>query len=158
MGARLQSTIIKSIGITFDRISMWTDSTIVLRWLSMSPHSLKVLVQNRIAEINDLMSSKGLWCHVGGKSNPADLSSHGTSLADSLVQICGGIRTRFFYWNQQPTGINKGMFHLVITCPNLNRIQFVSYPTNIINTIVCEDVCMFVTFSRKKLLNVSWWN
>lgn len=82
IGARLQSKIIKSMHINFDRIIMWTDSTIVLGWLRMSPHSLKVFVQNRIVEINDLMAGKGIWCHVDGKSNPADLLSRGTSLAE----------------------------------------------------------------------------
>lgn len=58
---------------------MWSDSTIVLGWLRMSPSLLKTFVQNRVVEINELTGDLQ-WLHVSGKPNPADLLSRGLAL------------------------------------------------------------------------------
>lgn len=42
----------------------------------MSPHLLKVFVQNRVTEINEL-TGDSLWLHIDSKNNPADLVSRG---------------------------------------------------------------------------------
>ncbi|KAH9639003.1 hypothetical protein HF086_005783 [Spodoptera exigua] len=69
------------------------DSTIVLGWLRMSPHSLKTFVQNRVVEINEL-TSNAIWSHVGTKKNPADLVSRGVS-SDTLSECS-------LWWNGPP--------------------------------------------------------
>lgn len=54
-------------------IVLWTDSTIVLGWITGSLQ-LKTFVANRIAQIHDL-SKPEQWRHVPTSDNPADLIS-----------------------------------------------------------------------------------
>ncbi|XP_070141628.1 uncharacterized protein [Drosophila kikkawai] len=56
--------------------SCWTDSEIVLHWLSASPRNWNTYVCNRTAEIlNDFPRS--CWNHVRTEDNPADCASRG---------------------------------------------------------------------------------
>lgn len=79
LGARLYAKLKESLRSQFDTVVFWTDSTIVLGWLRMSPNLLKTYVQNRVAEIHDLTKGE-LWRHVRGRDNPADLISRGVQL------------------------------------------------------------------------------
>jgi hypothetical protein len=54
----------------------WTDSTIVLSWLSGEPTQWKVFVANRVSEIQSQTDSDR-WYHVKGEENPADIISLG---------------------------------------------------------------------------------
>jgi hypothetical protein len=54
----------------------WTDSTIVLSWLSGEPTQWKVFVANRVSEIQSQTDSDR-WYHVKGEENPADIRSRG---------------------------------------------------------------------------------
>ena len=54
----------------------WTDSTIVLNWLSGNPRRFKTYVGNRVSCIVDLVAP-GRWGHVNGLQNPADCASRG---------------------------------------------------------------------------------
>lgn len=83
VGARLYKKIVDSLRWQFSNIYFWTDSTIVIGWLHMSPHLLKPFIQNRVTEINELTGDSD-WLHVGTKDNPADLLSRGLQL-DSLI-------------------------------------------------------------------------
>ena len=54
----------------------WTDSTIVLNWLSGSPRRFKTYVGNRVSSIiEDIPPDR--WHHVNGIENPADCASRG---------------------------------------------------------------------------------
>jgi hypothetical protein len=55
---------------------LWTDSTIVLSWLTGNPHRLKTYVANRVTEILDVAPSDR-WNHVRTEDNPADCASRG---------------------------------------------------------------------------------
>lgn len=79
LGARLYRKIISSLRMTFTKVVFWTDSTIVMGWIRMSPHSLKTFVQNRVSQINEL-TGDAIWLHVNGKDNPADIVSRGLPL------------------------------------------------------------------------------
>lgn len=54
----------------------WTDSTIVLNWLSGNSRRFKIYVGNRISHIVDLIPPSR-WSHVKGIENPADCASRG---------------------------------------------------------------------------------
>lgn len=82
LGATLYDKIIKSLRLQFDKVYFWTDSSIVLSWLKMSPHTLKTFVQNRVVQINELTGDR-IWQHIRGTDNPADLLTRGVNL-DSL--------------------------------------------------------------------------
>ncbi|XP_063378248.1 uncharacterized protein LOC134665279 isoform X1 [Cydia fagiglandana] len=83
LAARLYAKVIKSLKVKFDSVYFWCDSTIVLGWVRMSPHTLKTFVQNRVSEINELTGS-AQWLHVSSKNNAADLVSRGLEL-DALI-------------------------------------------------------------------------
>ncbi|XP_058839416.1 uncharacterized protein LOC131694916 [Topomyia yanbarensis] len=63
----------------------WTDSMIVKHWLESSPSRWQVFVANRVSEIQHL-TKDGVWGHVAGIENPADLISRGMSPAQLQYQ------------------------------------------------------------------------
>ncbi|XP_040175623.1 uncharacterized protein LOC120908545 [Anopheles arabiensis] len=60
----------------------WSDSTIVLHWLSATPSRWKTFITNRVSEIQHITHGKE-WRHVPGTDNPADIISRGMD-ADQL--------------------------------------------------------------------------
>ncbi len=83
IGARLANFIQQSLEKRFQnlRVVMWTDSQIVLHWLS-SQKPLKQFIHNRVKEINSLYPST-TWHYCPTSDNPADLLTRGVS-ADQL--------------------------------------------------------------------------
>ncbi|KAK9731009.1 hypothetical protein QE152_g14059 [Popillia japonica] len=57
----------------------WSDSTIVISWLQMSPNNLKTFVANRVSNIQNITDVQR-WRHVLSKDNPADIISRGLSV------------------------------------------------------------------------------
>ncbi|GFV76204.1 uncharacterized protein TNCV_4672931 [Trichonephila clavipes] len=79
-GAHLLSKLFKSVlrtlkYYTFD-VFAWTDSKIVLSWLSGHPRQWKTFVANRTSEIIEVLPTKH-WRHVPSKENPVDIASRG---------------------------------------------------------------------------------
>lgn len=62
--------------LAVQELFLFTDSTIVLAWLGMSPHLLQTFVANRVAFILT-HSDPARWFHVSSRDNPADLASRG---------------------------------------------------------------------------------
>lgn len=58
----------------------WTDSTIVMYWLSSLPSRWQMFVANRVSEIQHLTKGSP-WSHVAGEENPADIISRGMTPA-----------------------------------------------------------------------------
>ncbi|XP_055623360.1 uncharacterized protein LOC129766789 [Toxorhynchites rutilus septentrionalis] len=54
----------------------WSDSSITLHWLQNPPSHYNTFVTNRVAEVQRLTEG-GIWSHVAGLENPADLISRG---------------------------------------------------------------------------------
>ncbi|XP_062701379.1 uncharacterized protein LOC134285171 [Aedes albopictus] len=63
----------------------WTDSMIVKCWLASLPSRWQIFVANRVSEIQHL-TKDGVWNHVPGTENPADLISRGMSPAHLQYQ------------------------------------------------------------------------
>ncbi|XP_055591231.1 uncharacterized protein LOC129743272 [Uranotaenia lowii] len=61
----------------------WTDSTIVKCWLSSPPSRWQMFVANRVSEIQHL-TKDGVWNHVVGMENPADVLSRGATPEELL--------------------------------------------------------------------------
>lgn len=72
--SRLKNEILTDLVI--DKYYYWTDSLITLCWLSAEPHNWNVFVSHRVAKIQEETCS-GIWRHVPGELNPADLISRG---------------------------------------------------------------------------------
>jgi hypothetical protein len=72
------------IKIKADTVHYWTDSTIVLAWLTGSPGSFKTFVANRVSEILNLSNIQN-WKHVNSADNPADIISRGVYPSELLI-------------------------------------------------------------------------
>ncbi|KAK9729576.1 hypothetical protein QE152_g15860 [Popillia japonica] len=64
--------------LPINKITYWTDSTIVLSWIRCSSKTWKTFVANRISEIHELTNASD-WNHVGTAENPADILSRGST-------------------------------------------------------------------------------
>ena len=74
--AKLLNHITRILEILMIDLYAWTDSTIVLSWLTGSPCRFKTFVGNRVSQIVDLLPPDR-WRHVIGIENPADCASRG---------------------------------------------------------------------------------
>ncbi|XP_065356304.1 uncharacterized protein LOC135950702 [Calliphora vicina] len=81
--ANLINYVKNSINFSNSEIYLWTDSAIVLGWLSKPPSSWETYVANRTARIHELMADV-TWRHVPTHDNPADLGTRGCK-AQNLV-------------------------------------------------------------------------
>lgn len=79
-GALLLTRLINKIKISLQesdiRIFAWTDSSIVLHWLSAPPKKWSVFIGNRTSEILTSIPAK-FWNHVRSASNPAEVATCG---------------------------------------------------------------------------------
>lgn len=81
----------------------WTDSSIVLSWLTSPHESFKVYVSNRLHQVVSLLP-ECTWSHVRSENNPADCASRGVmpSKLSSLYLYWHGpefIRDDSIHWN-----------------------------------------------------------
>ncbi|XP_058839748.1 uncharacterized protein LOC131695296 [Topomyia yanbarensis] len=67
------------------RAYFWTDSTIVLYWLSSLPSRWQMFIANRVSEIQHITKGSS-WNHVSGVENPADIISRGMTPAQLQYQ------------------------------------------------------------------------
>ena len=79
-GAQLLTKLLchvkKTLNVPVTSEFAWTDSTIVLSWLTGNPRRFKTYVGNRISFIVDQLPPDR-WKHVPGIQNPADCASRG---------------------------------------------------------------------------------
>ncbi|XP_046810015.1 uncharacterized protein LOC124420599 [Lucilia cuprina] len=79
-GAVLLANLVKYVqtylNFSDTEVFLWTDSSIVLSWLSKTPSSWETYVANRIAQIHRLVP-KANWRLVPTHHNPADLGTRG---------------------------------------------------------------------------------
>ncbi|XP_059222185.1 uncharacterized protein LOC131996637 [Stomoxys calcitrans] len=75
--------IIPQLNVDSYSIYCWTDSTIVLSWLSKPPCYWATFVANRVSKIVEVISPSN-WSHVTSECNPADLASRGVYPRDLL--------------------------------------------------------------------------
>ena len=80
------------------QIILWSDSQIVLSWISPSKHLRQQFIQHRVQLIRD-MTSQSTWKYCPTTSNPADLITGGM---DAKAFIC-----RQQHWNQGPSWLMK---------------------------------------------------
>lgn len=82
--ALILSKLIKYVQATLkldaQSVTLWTDSTTTLWWITTHPSTWKDFVRNRVASIQQL-TPRCSWRYVPGTSNPADCASRGISLA-----------------------------------------------------------------------------
>ncbi|XP_055855988.1 uncharacterized protein LOC129919162 [Episyrphus balteatus] len=77
--AKLWVKIQKIVDSNYSKAYFWTDSTIVLHWISTHSSKLNTFVGNRVAEIQDT-TKEVVWRHVPTHENPADVVSRGCTV------------------------------------------------------------------------------
>ncbi|XP_037806221.1 uncharacterized protein LOC119600196 [Lucilia sericata] len=90
-GAVLLSKLVKYVTESFRLpncdIFLWTDSSIVMGWLSKPSHTWETYVANRSAQIHSALPH-ATWGHVRTHDNPADLGTRGckaNELANNIL-------------------------------------------------------------------------
>ncbi|UYV66797.1 hypothetical protein LAZ67_4002878, partial [Cordylochernes scorpioides] len=76
MLAQLQSQTTQALPFNIDEQFYWTDSKIVLAWITSESKKWQIFVANRVANIQDLTAAHS-WQYISGKQNPADLATRG---------------------------------------------------------------------------------
>ncbi|UYV77268.1 hypothetical protein LAZ67_15000295, partial [Cordylochernes scorpioides] len=76
MLAQLQSQTTQALPFKIDEQFYWTDSKIVLAWITSESKKWQIFVANRVAKIQDLTAAHS-WQYISGKQNPADLATRG---------------------------------------------------------------------------------
>ncbi|XP_075210468.1 uncharacterized protein LOC142317804 [Lycorma delicatula] len=76
--ARLLKFVNPALCLTINKTYLWTDSTVVLSWISALPTKWKTFVANHVSEIQDLTEGC-VWGHVSTDENPADVLSRGNN-------------------------------------------------------------------------------
>ncbi len=81
IASRLAKTIVDEFKIKPSRVTLWTDSQVVLHWINSDSITYKQFVGVRVAEIQSLWSSIN-WRYVPTGQNPADDLSRGIRVED----------------------------------------------------------------------------
>ncbi|XP_069366373.1 uncharacterized protein [Paralichthys olivaceus] len=84
-GAQLAHLLSAELTIPQQSVTLWTDSTTVLSWLTSDSCRYKVFVGTRIAEIQTLTDTRS-WRYVDSKNNPADDVTRGKTLLELSQQ------------------------------------------------------------------------
>ncbi|UYV69062.1 hypothetical protein LAZ67_6002216 [Cordylochernes scorpioides] len=82
--AQLTRLVCTAMSLNINKVTLWSDSTIVLSWLASEHNRWKPYVSNRVKDIQELVPCR--WMHVKGEDNPAVLASRGISL-DQLLDL-----------------------------------------------------------------------
>ncbi|XP_024890294.1 uncharacterized protein LOC112466438 [Temnothorax curvispinosus] len=91
--AQLIDKVKASFSISNANITLWSDSTISLNWISSPSRKWLPFVANRVGEIQRLTEPRQ-WRHVASSDNPADVLSRGM-LPNELTQS-------HMWWNGPP--------------------------------------------------------
>ena len=82
--ANLVNYVISALNLEKSKIILWTDSSIVLGWLSKPPHTWETYVANRTSQVHNLVP-EATWRHVPTHDNPADLGTRGCRPQDLVT-------------------------------------------------------------------------
>ena len=72
---------------------LWSDSPVILAWISSSPHRWQQFVSHRIAEIQNLVPD-AYWNYIPGEQNPW-VESEENLLMNFVVPKVGGMDQTF---------------------------------------------------------------
>lgn len=112
--ANIVNYVNNSLNFNKTKTYLWTDSSIVLGWLSKPPSSWETYVANRIAQIHRSVPNAS-WRHVSTHDNPADLGTRGCRSQDLANNTL---------WWQGPSWLTKPSSEW----PNRNPLKTINKP------------------------------
>lgn len=80
---KVVDTVLEQMRLHDAPVYCWSDSTVVLNWISQHPSRWKTFVANRTSEIQTRLP-QAVWRHVMTDENPADCASRGISPSELL--------------------------------------------------------------------------
>lgn len=141
IAAKLAEVVLNEFENRISHCYFWTDSQIVLLWLTKASSQLKTFVANRVAAIQHKTIEKGFgWKWVAGENNPADLASRGIQASN--------LATNSLWWN--------GPDWLKLTESNWPKC--VPPPENSNGEISAEFKIVSHIMLKKPLLKGPWFN
>ncbi|XP_074649031.1 uncharacterized protein LOC141904344 [Tubulanus polymorphus] len=152
LAVRLAKNLKTELTFAADDTVYWSDSLIVLGYITNESRRFHVFIANRIAEIRD-ESKPDQWHHIPGCMNPADVCSRGSS-ASELVANDEWLNGPSFLlsqpedWPQREEEFPK----LQDEDPEVRRQM---YHINVVGTEVLPDPARFSSWVRYKRV-VSW--
>ncbi|XP_075150364.1 uncharacterized protein LOC142224476 [Haematobia irritans] len=108
--SKLVNYVLKIFESNVNSITLWTDASIVLGWLSKPPMSWETYVANRTSQILDF-TPYAKWRYVSTHENPADLGTRGCKPQDLMSNT--------LWWNG-PNWLTKSDSHW----PKKNPLTF----------------------------------
>ncbi|XP_027841687.2 uncharacterized protein LOC114123039 [Aphis gossypii] len=86
--AKWMSCIKQTLSVELEIVEThaWSDSTIVLNWLTVRHVAFKVFVSNRIHQVQSLLPDCQ-WHHISSEDNPADCASQGLTPSDLVNHV-----------------------------------------------------------------------
>ena len=76
LAAKMTNFVVNELDISFSKVILWTDSTVVLRCLRSTSIRFTTFVANRL-EVLHALTTVEQWHSVPSKQNPADIASRG---------------------------------------------------------------------------------
>ncbi|XP_047504174.1 uncharacterized protein LOC125049113 [Pieris napi] len=134
--SRLLNQVAQAMRIPMERVFAWTDSSIVIAWLSGEPTKWKPFVANRVVEIL-ANHKKEQWHHVQSQENPADIASRGMFISD--LKHCN-------LWWKGPTWLQKG--EIILTDENIFTTDLEKKKEKI-KTLILTNIKEVKRFSEK---------
>ncbi|CAG2254433.1 unnamed protein product [Mytilus edulis] len=98
---RLYEILSDELELKINKVTFWTDSTIVLGYIRNTSRRFKTFVANRLSVIQNT-TSLDQWRHVDSKQNPADIASRGIDACD---------RKNLDIWLNGPKFLHKNSEH-----------------------------------------------
>ncbi|KAL0840696.1 hypothetical protein ABMA28_015888 [Loxostege sticticalis] len=135
LASRLCKTVVESIRYVPDRVVYWSDSSIVLGWLSSDTSKLKTFVANRVGEIKE-NTQPSSWRYVPTADNPADLISRGVSM--------GQLQNSNIWWHGPSFLLRPELDWPVLQNKSIELPEIKSVAT----TIIVEPLIDFSRFSQ----------
>lgn len=130
MAAKADEILRRELTIKLKESTFWTDSMIVLQYLSNHERKFHTFVANRIASILDVSLARK-WRHVNTRLNPADDATRGLSAEEFLKGACWLSGPRFLKCNKEQWPVNPRLTHDLENDPEVKKSV----------TLVTLDVC-----------------
>lgn len=111
--SRLMKKTAETLTVPINKICYWTDSSIVLSWISKEPVTWSVFVSHRVSDIQQCTNVTE-WRHIKGEENPSDLISRGCSPAKLINSDL---------WWHGPCWITQDVHEWPCTAPNIGNID-----------------------------------
>lgn len=102
--AKLMRRCCRALSLENIRVQAWSDSKIVLAWISTHPRKWVTFVANRVSEIQQTCETSN-WLHIPSRQNPADIASRGSLMNELKASPLwwNGPRTLSSTSEQHPT-------------------------------------------------------